>query len=466
MTMVQPAGGGIPIRIDSLQTLENFLNMYDLPALALFREALDNALDENATTIKINYGKTGNDKWISFEDNANGMSKNVFKIYLSISRSTKQQTGQTVGFAGIGAKIYLARGEEVEILTETCTGSESWTSTMYRNKRELLHTNIEKISKRKPGTLYKVLINHTDYMLFQSLAENWCVQYYNEALLNGTKISINGKKIQPWNPAVTKQKNIVVKSQGKKFACKICLLKDNLPNGKKSTEYHIRNHFVLKRKYNLLDEIKPEYKDKVFVSINAEALGSYLKTEKTGFKDGWWKYNSDIDGAVLRELKKFGIVVDPKQKQAVDKKIGEKMAKILKNKFPHLLQDVFGGGMVCGGTGHHGGVSPKKKKPKGGQGSGGGGQKKGLQITAYNDPTDVKEGKINALNNEVGINSGHANYIATEKIDKAARNYHIAKVVILTLVLASSKKTPTTLDEVNQIQADWIRACENEDLFK
>ena len=78
------------------------------------------------------------------------------------------------------------------------------------------------------------------------------------------------------------------------------------------------------RKYNLLDEIKPEYKDKVFVSINAEALGSYLKTEKTGFKDGWWKYNSDIDGAVLRELKKFGIVVDPKQKQAVDKKIGEK----------------------------------------------------------------------------------------------------------------------------------------------
>ena len=79
---------------------------------------------------------------------------------------------------------------------------------------------------------------------------------------------------------------------------------------------------------------------------------------------------------------------------------------------------------------------------------------------------DVKEGKINALNNEVGINSGHANYIATEKIDKAARNYHIAKVVILTLVLASSKKTPTTLDEVNQIQADWIRACENEDLFK
>ena len=149
--MVQPAGGGIPIRIDSLQTLENFLNMYDLPALALFREALDNALDENATTIKINYGKTGNDKWISFEDNANGMSKNVFKIYLSISRSTKQQTGQTVGFAGIGAKIYLARGEDVEILTETCTGSESWTSTMYRNKRELLQ--LEKLQEYNPSRI-------------------------------------------------------------------------------------------------------------------------------------------------------------------------------------------------------------------------------------------------------------------------------------------------------------------------
>ena len=61
MTM-SPAGGGIPMKIDALQTLENFLNMYDLPALAVFREALDNALDTGCTKINIKFGKTGKEK--------------------------------------------------------------------------------------------------------------------------------------------------------------------------------------------------------------------------------------------------------------------------------------------------------------------------------------------------------------------------------------------------------------------
>ena len=45
------------------------------------------------------------------------MDKKTFDIYLQISRSTKQQTGQSIGFAGIGAKIYLARDESVIIST-------------------------------------------------------------------------------------------------------------------------------------------------------------------------------------------------------------------------------------------------------------------------------------------------------------------------------------------------------------
>ncbi len=460
MTM-SPAGGGIPMKIDALQTLENFLNMYDLPALAVFREALDNALDTGCTKINIKFGKTGKEKWISFEDNGCGMDKKTFNIYLQISRSTKQQTGQSIGFAGIGAKIYLARDESVKISTQTCNGSEAWQSTMYRDKRDLLHTPIQKSSITKSGTTYTVTILHTDYMFFQQFAEDWCRMYYNEALLNGIKISINGKKINAWKPDIINKKKLTIKSQGKVFPCTLYLLKDPLPSRKKAIQYYINYHYVTHRKFSHLDAIKSEYKDKIFVTISSEALGSYLKTEKTGFNNNWWKHHPDIDNAILRELKKFGIVVDPKQKQAVDKKIGEVMEKILKNKYPQLLQDVFGHTHCGGGPTHRKKTGTTTKHPK----QGGGGQRKGIQITAYKDSADVKEGKINALSNEVCINQGHDNYISTEKIDTKARNYHIAKVVILTLALASSKKTPTTLDEVNQIQADWIKECKNEDLF-
>jgi len=455
---------GIIMKINMLQTLTNFLNMYNQPALMLFREALDNALDIGATRIVIKFRKINGMYCISIEDNGSGMTKKIFEIYLQISESTKQQTGQSIGFAGIGAKIYLARSEDVEILTQTCTGSEAWEATMYRNKKELMHSPITKSSKKTQGTLYKVNINHEDYVWFQNSAEDWCRLFYNEALLNGIKISINGKKIKPWNPITVNKKKFIVKSLGKNFPITLYLLKEKLPSGKKTIEYHICNHYVTNRRFNLLDQVKPEFQDKVFVTIDSFALGNLLKTEKTGFKDGWWKHNADIEDAILKELKKFGVVIDPTQTIPAPKKLSEIIQKVLKDDFPELLQDLGiivpgpspGPSPVCPGP------SPgPKPRPKCGGKHGGPKQKKGLEITIANRKDKPEEGWIEPQNHKLVINAGHVLYIATGT-DKRFYNYHITKVVILTLLQEYNKKHLLTPEELIKKQTDFMTTVQNE----
>ena len=458
MTMMQP---GVKMKINAIHHLQNYLNMYNLPALMLFREAIDNALDIGATRIIIKFKKINGTYCISFEDNGSGMNKKIFEIYLNLEESPKEQTGETIGFAGIGAKIYLARDEDVKILTQTCTGSESWESTMYRNKNELEYTPIAKSSKKTCGTLYSATINHEDYLWFQNSAEDWCRLFYNEALLNGIKISINNKKIKPWSPITVKKKKFIVKSLGKTFPITLYLLKEKLPSGKKTIEYHICNHYVTNRRFNLRDQVKPEHQDKIFVSIDSFALGNLLKTEKTGFKDGWWKHNADIEDAILKELKKFGVVIDPTQGTAAPKKLAEIIKKVLKDDYPELLQDL---GVILPGPSPGPSPGPKphpKPRPKCGGKSGGPKQKKGLEITIATRKDKPEEGWIEPQNHKLVINAGHVLYIATGT-DKRFYNYHITKVVILTLLQEYNKKHLLTPEELIKKQTDFMTTVQNE----
>ena len=188
------------MKIDALHALEDLVRIYDSSAKMIFREATDNALDILATEIDIKIGKDSNGKyWISFEDNGSGMDKKTFDSYHVIARSTKTY-GKGIGFAGVGAKVYLAVGDFVRIFTETCCGNESWSSEMYRKGNDLMHSTPKKSSRKKNGTYYKVLINYTDYLELQQSLEDWVRMFCNNALLDGIKISVNGKSVKPWIP--------------------------------------------------------------------------------------------------------------------------------------------------------------------------------------------------------------------------------------------------------------------------
>ena len=106
------------VNFDVLHALENFLAAYDDETSVVVLEAIANALDANATRVDV---KMAN-QHISFRDNGPGMNKKQFNAYHDISASDKQK-GKGIGFAGVGAKVYIGVWNNTVIHTErTCLG--------------------------------------------------------------------------------------------------------------------------------------------------------------------------------------------------------------------------------------------------------------------------------------------------------------------------------------------------------
>ena len=69
-------------------------------------------------------------------------------------------------------------------------------------------------------------------------------------------------------------------------------------------------------KKKLKDQVKPEFKNKWFVSVEAFEIADYLKTDKSGFRGGWWKYGLAVEREIFKELQKLGLISTQTKKTA------------------------------------------------------------------------------------------------------------------------------------------------------
>ena len=119
-------GFGEPLPVDRLHNLQNLLDMYEWrPEDVCVNEAIANAADafrENSIKngkIDITFDKTENNYFINFHNNAPPMTEQQFvKKYHTVSFSFKEK-GKGIGFAGVGAKIFVVAPEGGEIITIT-----------------------------------------------------------------------------------------------------------------------------------------------------------------------------------------------------------------------------------------------------------------------------------------------------------------------------------------------------------
>ena len=132
------------------------------------------------------------------------------------------------------------------------------------------------------------------------------------------KVTINGKNIKAWKPATISKKKFIIKSQGKKFPSTVYILKNSLPHGKKAIQYNIGGHEIKDKDYKYADQIKPEFKNKILVTIDANPLIRYVTTTKKNFNNGANKYYPQINDTIFRELKKQGVIIDPKASSSVN----------------------------------------------------------------------------------------------------------------------------------------------------
>ena len=388
------------------------------------------------------------------------MDKKTFESYHVIAISTKTY-GKSIGFAGVGAKVYLAVGDFVRIFTETCCGNESWSSEMYREGRTLMLHTPEKSSRKKKGTYYKVLINYIDYLTLQQSLEDWVRMFCNNALINGIKISVNGKSVKPWIPETSKTKSYLVRAENKEFPCKLHLCKNDLPKSKHNIEYHINNHFVKGRYSDYYDQVKPEFRDKWFVSVEASEIAGYLKTDKSGFRGGWWKYGDAIEKEIFKELQKLRLISTQTKKTAAPQSLAKAFENLLKGKFAFLNPNSLIGGII--GSKRPGPIicGPRSPPRSGPKSSRPGTSKSGFSVVISYRQNDKREGFLDPGNHQLVINSGHALAISTGQ-DKKAWSYHCAKVVVMVLLEEYDKKNPITIPKFVTTQSEFMDAVRAE----
>ena len=168
------------------------------PFTALIVETFANALDAKSTKIDIQVD--GNTYRIL--DNGNGMTPYEFKEYHNIASLTKRR-GETIGFAGVGAKVFLDRAEYT--ITETKTrsfhGATHW--AFYGESLEWEPIPTSNAIHYSTGTYVEVKLRTDEDItkLNPQFVERVLQQYYNAALLGHyhlRSVSINGREVKPW----------------------------------------------------------------------------------------------------------------------------------------------------------------------------------------------------------------------------------------------------------------------------
>ena len=266
----EPTANENEMQFDNLHTLENFLDIYDNPADMVLTEALANSIDVNSSEVKITIGQLRSHAGkylIRFEDNGPGMDASQFDNYHVGSRSSKSK-GNGIGFAGIGAKVYLAAYPDTEIITETCCGSDSLASKMYLKDRKIMW-KLLKSERKIVGTSYSVILREEDYNYLEKNLEELVIESFNNAILGGLKITINGESVKPWLPKAVKTKQGVLTVGAKKLPFTFLLCEDEIPSHRRNMELHVSGKKITVRKPSYILDLKAEYQNKIYVVVNA-----------------------------------------------------------------------------------------------------------------------------------------------------------------------------------------------------
>jgi hypothetical protein len=281
------------LKVDILKVIQNFVEMYPYPASeCLVLEAIANCLDAKATRIEVSiYNDEKGRKIFKVVDNGCGMSQREFEENyhaLSISSKTK---GEGIGFAGVGSKLYLvflASGDS--IITETKSRSFQGSSEITVIGKEPKWAYIDKRTLSNTGTLYEVRLNQEDA---DSLTQERVVQiiqsYYNAILLGrygDISISFQGKKVDPWKPALmTESKDpILFRIKSSEFKLYFWETKDD-QESRNGLEIVVFGKKIKDRQWFELDYLtKPNFRKKVVGQVLADGLASLLTTNKCDFR--------------------------------------------------------------------------------------------------------------------------------------------------------------------------------------
>ena len=460
------------VKINVLHTLENFREAYDDESSVVVLEAMANALDAKATKVDVLL----NNQHISFRDNGPGMSKKQFRAYHNISASTKRK-GVGIGFAGVGAKVYLAVWKQTVIHTETYGPDGPLASDL-----RVTHGKVRweecptDTSIRTKGTLYDVKLNKKDYEKLCAELHDIIRDQFNPAMLNGLQVTVNGDKLEPWDPPNETRIDGTAKVKRSEVPVTLTIYNDDVPSKYRHVQYQVWGKTITTKKLDWVTDIKEPYRNRIHCLVGAETCSRYLKLDKGSFKGG----PRDV-ASMYRAVDKW-LHETLRDKGYVDARGGDvqRSAKI-SGFFKKLFNDpkyrwLNPGAAGGSGPGAESGENeagrdkvtqqketvktPEKRNERAevhARGRAGGSGLNIITAYRYGDPRD---GWIDPENNDFVCNTAHPLYRKYEK-NAAARNLRVKQVLFGALIAHGSKSRPVDVAEAFETHRDLMTQAKN-----
>jgi len=193
---------GDPMPVNRIHTLENFLKAYKYRAEDVcVNEFIANAMDAfkeysvKNGAINISFEQKSGNYYLIFHNNAPPMNKELFSVkYHKIAESTKRP-GDSIGFAGVGAKVFLVATPDGEIITITGENNKKfYASIMHRTLDDLTFATSIKYTlkeiignlkiEHKYGTASRIKLSKDSYKYLKENIVGIIQFWFNYALIN------------------------------------------------------------------------------------------------------------------------------------------------------------------------------------------------------------------------------------------------------------------------------------------
>lgn len=315
---------GDPLPVDRLHNLENLLDMYEYNEKdVLVNEAIANAVDafrdHSVKSGKIEITFTKKDSkvgYLTFHNNAPPMTEKQFYSesgYHKVSFSGKQK-GQGIGFAGVGAKLFLVSKEGGQIITITGKGKNDFmASKMHRVLNDVKFKTTKKYPLKeileipqyshKFGTAYSVRLTTRAYNELKQKLPAIIQFWWNYALLTKQiTITIDNKTVSAWEPKGDKfKRSFQWKKQKIPALCYVS--KELIPELRRHIVFTVYGKRITNRELDLAIRIKGDYSNRVFCIVDLSIFADQLTSNKENFKNspakneciskieaGFWKF--------------------------------------------------------------------------------------------------------------------------------------------------------------------------------
>lgn len=460
--MLAGVGDEFAIRMDALHALGDIVDAYDTTAEMVVTESIANAIDVGTRTVRVTLD--GVARSISFHNDGPAMNSSKFEDYHAIALSSRSK-GLGIGFAGIGAKVYLAAWGKTVIHTETTNGRAPLASDMYADGGTLKARYV-KPSTRRRGTLYRVTLRPDDYSYLDKSAAHLIAEVFGPAIEGGLRVYVNGDRVRPWMQGYEMRRELAATAKGARLSVVLTVTKDNLAPDKQGLQYHVSGKVITTIKPGWMADIAPAHAGRVHAYVDATQISRHLNTSKTAFKPtgAVAAAYKESGRRVFEELRKAGYARDQGAERWERTSLTRFFDRLFCNPDFAFLDPGAGGRRGAGEGEGQGGGGPcaggaggagAEGDGRGLRGRGGG----SLYIGFVPMPNDPREGWLDASGRML-VNIEHPLFMKYESVI-AARSQRVLTVVTTVLLKNASTRREMGAREVLDLQSSVLAMAED-----